>query len=245
MMDNGYKLIKNFLNDDALIELISILTPIHEKWCEENKEFYNKKAINSAYLTSSQKTSSEDRMSLFKIVTMSEIIYEMENIFTNEKGRFLNTQLFFNPVNKKQKNYWHRDIQYTNDPIDLQRNEVTKKVNNVVHFRIALKDEPGVELIPGSHARWDTEEEFDVRTQQNNRDSFNDLPNSNLIELNKGDLLIFSANMIHRGIYGKDRLAFDILFCENDPNILKYSKRNCFPTSEEMIKLNHSYIFQE
>ena len=41
--------------------------------------------------------------------------------------------------------------------------------------------------------------------------------------LRRGDLLGFSANMIHRGIYGDDRLALDILLCENDPDILKYA----------------------
>lgn len=243
-MDNGYKLIRNFFNEKSLNGLIKTVMPIHQKWCEDNKEFYNQKAINSAFLTSSLKNSSEDRMSLFKIVTNNKIINEVEKVFTSKDGRFLNTQLFFNPVNKKQKNYWHRDVQYADDPIEEQKDEVINNSNNVVHFRIALKDEPGVELIPGTHARWDTDEEFDVRTQQNNRESFNDLPNSEIIELKKGDLLIFSANMIHRGIYGKDRLAFDILFCDNDPKILKYSKNNCFPTSEELQQLENSYLFK-
>jgi ectoine hydroxylase-related dioxygenase (phytanoyl-CoA dioxygenase family) len=243
-MDNGYKLIKNFFNEESLERLIKKLTPIHDKWCEENKEFYNKKAINSAFLTNSLKSSSEDRMSLFEIVTDYKIVNEVEKIFTNKEGRFLNTQMFFNPVNQKQKNYWHRDVQYADDPIEVQRDEVINRPNNIVHFRIALRDEPGVEVIPGTHARWDTDEEFDVRTQQNNRASFNDLPNSEIIELKKGDLLIFSANMIHRGVYGKDRLAFDILFCENDPEILKYSKSNCFPRSDELKRLDHSYLFK-
>ena len=243
-MKEGFKLIKNFLSEDQVSELELCLNRIHKSWCKENAKFYKKKAINSAYLTGSKSTSPEDRKHLFEFASSEAIVNEVSQIFEGEKARFLNTQLFFNPVNKAQKNYWHRDIQYSQIPLEEQKDEVENRSNNVVHFRFPLKDEPGIELIPGSSHRWDTDLELDTRTHQNGKSSFNDLPNSETIELKRGDLLIFSANMIHRGIYGKDRLSFDVLYCENDPNILKYSKESSLPTSKELKDLNYKYLFE-
>ncbi|MCO4794459.1 MAG: phytanoyl-CoA dioxygenase family protein [Bacteriovoracaceae bacterium] len=242
-MKDGYKLVKNFLNEPQICELEKCLNRVHENWCKENSSFYHKKAINSAYLTDPKNMSSNERMQIFNLITSPKINEQLLEIFQKDSVRFLNTQLFFDPVNKAQKNYWHRDLQYTQLPLEVQKEEVEMKVNNVVHFRIPLKDEPGIELIPGTNHRWDSQEELEVRTQLNKRESFHDLPGSKVIKLERGDLLMFSANMIHRGIYGNNRLALDILFCENDPEILKYLKKSCLPTKDELLELENKSLF--
>jgi uncharacterized membrane protein (UPF0127 family) len=243
-MKEGFKLIKNFLSEEQMCELELCLNGIHKDWCAANADFYNKKAVNSAYLTDPKNMSSVDRVKIFKLVTSTDINEQLTEIFQRDSARFLNTQLFFNPVNKSQKNYWHRDVQYSQASLKEQREEIETEVNNVVHFRIPLRDEPGIEFIPGTNHRWDTQIELDVRTQQNKKESFNDLPNSKIIKLDRGDLLMFSANMIHRGIYGNDRLALDILFCKNDPKILKYLKTPCLPSRDELKELENKYLFE-
>jgi ectoine hydroxylase-related dioxygenase (phytanoyl-CoA dioxygenase family) len=242
-VDNGYKYIPNFLSEDQLITLERVLLDFHRNWLEENREFYEKRAINSAYLTDSNKVSIEDRKVLFDLITSSNLICELKEIFSDELPAFLNTQLFFDPKNSDQKNYWHRDIQYTGLSEDEQKEALTNKPNNVVHFRFALRDEEGIELVPGSNSKWDTEKEYKVRMELDNYKSSDDLDSGQTISLNRGDLLIFSANMIHRGLYGKDRFALDLLYCERDPEILKYRMESCLPNKEELKDLDFKELF--
>ena len=243
-MKHGYTLIKNFLEDHTLEKLESTLTHFHKEWCQKNKDFYQSHAVNSAYITHHKTMSPKDRLFLFQLLSSQKIQTELDKIFQKKDACFLNTQLFFNPLNKAQKNYWHRDIQYSDLPIKAQKYAIEKHPNNVVHFRIALKDEPGIELIPDTHKRWDTDLEYDIRHKQNGKDVFNPLPNGRSIPLSKGDLLIFSANMIHRGLYGKDRLAFDIIYCAPDPDILKYVDTDCCPNESELLQLENRALFK-
>jgi ectoine hydroxylase-related dioxygenase (phytanoyl-CoA dioxygenase family) len=115
---------------------------------------------------------------------------------------------------------------------------------NVVHFRIPMVDEPGVELIPGTHRRWDSDEELDVRLEQNGRKNYEDLPAGVRVALNAGDLLVFSANMIHRGIYGMDRMALDVLFCDPDPEPMKFVDTDCLPDAEIMERIENASAFE-
>jgi len=242
-VENGFKYISNFLDSKKIEVLEDIINRFHSKWIQENQEHYNTRAVNSAYLTDPSLVSQEDRKELFQLITDNQILCELKQIFSNKKPAFLNTQLFFDPVNKNQKNYWHRDVQYTGMSVNEQRRAIEENPNNVVHFRIALKDENGVELIPTSHNRWDTDEEYKVRLELDGRKSSDDLLEGKRISLKKGDLLIFSANMIHRGLYGNDRMSLDILFCETDPEILKYRKSDCMPTQEELVNINGKELF--
>ncbi|MEE2670313.1 MAG: phytanoyl-CoA dioxygenase family protein [Bdellovibrionota bacterium] len=244
-MEHGFKIIKNFLSSNTLKELEEILLRHHKSWCEENLDFYRKKAVNSAYLTKKESCPDEDRDFLFKLISSDKIYKELDSIFSNKDPCFLNTQLFFDPFNIDQKNYWHRDIQYTGLPLEEQKKSVEEDANNVVHFRFAIRDENGIELIPNTNKRWDSSLEYDTRLGLNGRTPSDDLPDGESITLNKGDLLIFSANMIHRGLYGKDRLAFDVLFCKPDPEILCYADISCYPEKEKLKKLDNKIIFKK
>jgi hypothetical protein len=99
---------------------------------------------------------------------------------------------------------------------------------------LALRDELGIELIPGSQSRWDQNEEYETRLEKSNKKASDELPDGMCIPLKRGDLLAFDANIIHRGHYGKDRLSFDILFCKEDSSILQYAKKECYPRDFEL-----------
>ncbi len=236
-------MVKNFLCFDNESKLEDALLRIHQQWCKENSEFYQKQAINSAFLTSCKNSSADDRKCLFEFIGSKELRAELFKVFPKGNACFLNTQLFFNPVNPSQKNYWHRDIQYTDLSLEEQKQIVEFSVNNVVHFRIAIRDDPGLELIPGSNKRWDSDLEYNVRNELNGKSSSDELPGGIPISLNRGDLLVFSANMIHRGLYGKDRLALDILFCEPDPKILKFVDPDCYPKRGDLNSIENTSVF--
>ena len=64
-----------------------------------------------------------------------------------------------------------------------------------------------------------------------------------VIKLNAGDLLLFSANMIHRGLYGKNRLALDIIFCENAPQLTAFINAANTPSSAIANKTANPQVF--
>ena len=111
---------------------------------------------------------------------------------------------------------------------------------NVIHFRIPVRDEPGLELVPGTHTAWDTNEEYGVRLEKNGHKCSEELSTGVKVPLEAGDLFVFSANMIHRGLYGGERLAFDILFCDQTPDLLAHANIDCLPLDERLAEIPNS-----
>lgn len=239
-LENGYCLVKQFVHGAELVALREIALRFHVSWLSTNREFYSTRAVNSAYLTNGEHINDTDRLKLFELVASTQLWLQIQKVFSQPPA-FMNTQLFFNPNNKKQKNYWHRDPQYH---LNLEQQKLALQGSQVVHFRIALNDEPGIELIPKSHKHWDTEEELSVRMQTNGRVNSDDLSSGRLIPLQAGDLLIFSANMIHRGVYGLNRLSLDILLCDAVLELLEFAQVDCLPHPEVSKYLIHPEMFE-
>ncbi|UTW55039.1 phytanoyl-CoA dioxygenase family protein [Kordiimonas sp. SCSIO 12610] len=239
--NNGYIVIRGLFSPDELNPIHDILLSFHENWLLENTEFYQSHAINSAYITQKGILPSKDRIKLFNFIS-DEKIHKALSENVSDNLAFMGTQIFFDPLNKKQKNYWHRDIQYNTLTLDEQKAIFDKQ--NALHVRIPLKDENGIEIVPGTHKRWDTEEEFDTRMEQNGKLKHHDLMGGKTLRLQKGDMLIFSANMIHRGLYGKDRFAFDLLFSDPIPEILKFLPDDCVPDEADLDKLQNNAVFK-
>lgn len=241
-MKLGYSKIEGFLKKPLIDEIETILRSFHQQWLNQNEIAYNKGAINSAYITKHHDLTDNQRQMLLKFVGSHSLVALARQIL-GEDARFLNTQLFFNPLNHLQKNYWHRDIQYTDLGQSEQQDILNSGETQVIHMRIAMADEPGLEIIPESHNRWDTEEEWQVRMQLNGRTHSDSISHSEKISLRRGDLLIFDANMIHRGLYGQDRFAFDILFCKPLPHIMKYRTQETLPKIEEFTMMECPEVF--
>ena len=163
----------------------------------------------------------------------------VESVITNNPA-FMNTQLFFNTVNPQQKDFWHRDCQYDHD-VEMQKKVIHE--TQVVHLRVPLFDELGMELIPGTHKRWDSEEEFDVREERKGKLSSDSLSTGKAIQLFEGDLLVFSADMIHRGLYGLDRLALDVLVFDSAGDFVDYVDDDCLPNTAMLDEINDPRLF--
>jgi ectoine hydroxylase-related dioxygenase (phytanoyl-CoA dioxygenase family) len=191
-------------------------------------------------ITGGQYLNKNDRLTLFNFISSKKIMDIVDSIIKNEPA-FMNTQLFFDPFHKEQTSFWHRDCQYD---YDVEKQKEIIKETQVVHLRIPLFNEPGMELVPGSHKRWDTKEEFDVRQEQNNRTSNEALSTGKKIPLTAGDLLVFSADMIHRGLYGQNRLAFDILVFDSEGNYADYVDDDCLPNSTMLNAISDTRLFQ-
>ena len=237
--EEGYFVIKNYFNDAEIISLRKVVLKFHELWKEDNKKFYQEEAFNSSLITGSQYLPFNDRVKLFNFISSKKIMAVVKFVIATDPA-FMNTQLFFNPVNPTQKDFWHRDCQYDHE---IEAQKIAIQDTQVVHFRVPLFDELGMELVPGTHARWDNEEEFTVRQEEKGRVSSDNLSTGKKIKLAAGDLLVFSADMIHRGLYGLDRLALDILVFDSTGDFVDYVDDDCLPDMSMLDKIDNPTLF--
>ncbi|MFT6787772.1 MAG: ectoine hydroxylase-related dioxygenase (phytanoyl-CoA dioxygenase family) [Pseudoalteromonas rhizosphaerae] len=235
---HGFFHVKGFYTERELVHEREVINCFHQQWIADNQQFYQTKAVNSAYLTANTYLDEAQRLVLFKFIASHKLMAQVDSIL--ESAAFMNTQLFFNPVNPEQENYWHRDMQYH---LSLAEQQAALSGPEVIHCRVALEDEPGIELVPGTHRRWDTPDELATRLAIDHNNTSDDLATGHVIEMQAGDLLIFSANMIHRGLYGKDRLALDILFGEPQPHVLHFVQDICLPTPAMLSTLEDASAF--
>ena len=160
--DKGYFVIRNYFNSDEIKNLRYVILKFHELWKKDNKTFYREEAFNSSLITGSQYLAAGDRVKLFNFISSPKMMTIVECLIPTNPA-FMNTQLFFNPVNPKQKDFWHRDCQYDHD---IEGQKLAIQNTQVVHLRVPLFDELGMELIPETHKRWDNDEEFNVRQEE-------------------------------------------------------------------------------
>ena len=86
-------------------------------------------------------------------------------------------------------------------------------------------------------------QEYNVRQEENNRTSCESLSTGKVIKLAAGDLLLFSADMIHRGLYGLDRLALDILIFDSSGDYVDYVDDDCLPNSAMLTKIENPRLY--
>jgi hypothetical protein len=224
-----------------LLELQRVAERFHAAWCDAHADLLVAGAVNSAGLTGSRFLGEGDRRVLFEFLAQDAVRAVLGQVFASSPA-FMNTQLFFNPRDPGQHNYWHRDVQYTGMSLADQQQALSRL--QVVHLRVALRPEPGMEFVPGTHQRWDTPDEFAVRMEQRGRQRWEALSGAVQVPLREGDMLAFSANMLHRGLYGLDRLAFDMLFCDPLPELLAYVPQDCLPQASMLESLPCAQMFE-
>lgn len=237
--EQGYFVIRNYFDAAEILALREVVLKFHALWKEDNAEFYREEAFNSSVITGIEYLEYDDRLTLFKFISSKKMMDAVESVIPINPA-FMNTQLFFNPVNPQQKDFWHRDCQYDHE---VEQQKIAVQETQVVHLRVPLFDELGMELIPGTHKRWDNEEEFNVRQEIKGKVSSDSISGGKVINLAAGDLLVFSADMIHRGLYGMDRLALDILVFDPDGDFADYVDDECLPSIEMLDKMDDPRLF--
>ncbi|WP_053981286.1 phytanoyl-CoA dioxygenase family protein [Marinagarivorans algicola] len=235
----GYGVVRAYFSAADIASLKKVILKFHTLWKQENPELYQDDGFNSSLITGSEYLGANDRQTLFNMIGSPKIMDIVTSVITGEPA-FMNTQLFFDPCNSEQKNFWHRDCQYD---FDVEGQKKVIHETQVLHIRIPLFDEPGMELVPGSHKRWDTEEEMDVRLERKKRSSSEALSTGKTIALSAGDVLFFSADMIHRGLYGQGRLAFDILVFDSAGDYIDYVDDDCLPSNAMLQSIADPRLF--
>ncbi|MFT5840789.1 MAG: ectoine hydroxylase-related dioxygenase (phytanoyl-CoA dioxygenase family) [Flavobacteriales bacterium] len=237
--EQGYCVVRDYFTASEISSLRQVILKFHELWKQDHAKFYEEEAFNSSLITGSEYLATDDRVILFNFISSKKVMHIVESVIPTTPA-FMNTQLFFNPVNPQQKDFWHRDCQYDHD-VEGQKKAIQE--TQVLHIRVPLFDELGMELVPGTHQRWDNAEEFNVRQEEQGRVSSENLSTGKKIKLAAGDLLVFSADMIHRGLYGLDRLALDILVFDPSADFIDYVDDDCLPDDSMLDKIDDPRLF--
>jgi hypothetical protein len=243
---DGYLVLPHFFSDEEVRDFTQEVDPIFSKWADTQKaDIFIHKLLNMHSLTLPEyfASSPNGRLRLFELIHHPKLTQMLDGIFGSDLY-FHNTQLFFNPSNPARLPYWHRDLQYSPMPEEEQAAELSNMLN--LHLRIPLIKETGLELIPGTHMRWDSIDERKVRLELDGHKNSEQLPGSKLITLEAGDVLLFNAQMLHRGQYALNakRFALDLCLGKYHPLTGKALDKNCLPTLYEMDKLSNNHWYQ-
>ena len=131
---------------------------------------------------------------------------------------FRSTSLFVNPRTASREGPWHRDSQFLIPSEDLERGFLEQQsANGLINamglqMQIALLPSDDIELVKGSHARWDTPDEYAVRHADGGAHATDPMPGAVRISLQPGDAVLFNFNGFHRGRYHVDRPRQTLMF---------------------------------
>ena len=117
---------------------------------------------------------------------------------------------------EQTKRDWHRDSQFSRADPDLERQLISSSWS--AHVRVAFEDDDRLEIVPGSHGRWDTDEELHIRRGGYRASAA--MPNAARICLRAGDACLFHAWSIHRATYRRApiRRTLDLLYASTHPS---------------------------
>jgi hypothetical protein len=127
----------------------------------------------------------------------------------------------FNPSGQNRNGNWHRDTQSVVGTDKDEQAMIEKYAQNppyvVAEYTLTISTE--TDLCPGSHLRWDDEDEYDIRIMDNGRRAEKYVPLTAVRPyLSSGDVMIYHPFMIHRTRRAADRKQRFILGVWTTPN---------------------------
>jgi hypothetical protein len=243
---DGFVLRHGLLSPQTVARLLAIGERVHAQWLQENAEQARKHdLLNSTGLTAMRyfQPPFDNERRMFFDALADKALWDLLTAVFGDDLYFHGTQMFFNPLDGRRRPYWHRDLQYMSYDETRQRVLLSELCN--LHVRIPLRSERGFMLVPGSHARWDTDLERDVRLENSGHQSCEELPSATTLDLDPDDTLIFSAHMLHRGTYdgNNSRLSLDLMLGKHHAAMPMTLDLDELPTAGELGSLRHPQWF--
>jgi hypothetical protein len=135
---------------------------------------------------------SAEFVTLMESIADPQVIGLVEELFQGP-CLFRSTSLFSNPLGDSQPGAWHRDSQFLIPDEADERQFIEEQVANSlthshgVQMQIALVPNDDVELVKGSHLRWDDEAEYAVRCADGRAHATEPMPNSTRSESRRSE----------------------------------------------------------
>ena len=208
----GYVSVPQLINAERATQLCTICDGILAQWraCDpqtgrpgDKPDATVMRHLNHPAYFASQP---EWRAQILEVAADPNVLHLAEAIF-GEAPMFRSTSLFFNPGGIHVDGNWHRDAQFMTKTEDDERAMISNAGDggSGMQLQIALVPSDDIEVVPGSHLRWDTAEEYAIRKADggaHNRN--NDMPGAVRVKQNAGDAVLFNAMMLHRGRYYRE-----------------------------------------
>lgn len=165
--EDGIVLQRGLVPSATLQRIVEIGERVHAQWIQEQgEEARRQDLVNSHSLTASRyfATPFGAQRALFFDALAESALYNLVSELFGDRLYFHGTQMFFNPLGGRRRPYWHRDIRYLRFDEAQQRSLLGELCN--LHIRFPLRPERNFMLVPGTHVRWDTALERDVRLER-------------------------------------------------------------------------------
>ncbi len=160
------------------------------------------------------------REELLRLVVEPRLL-DLARTILGEEPMFRCTSYFFNPIGQNLDGEWHRDSQYMTPDEASERAMLLEggDSGSGVQLQVALVPSDDVEIVPGSHLRYDTPEEYAIRRADGGKSNrSNTMPGALRLALSAGDAAAFNSLGLHRGRYYADRLRRTVM--------ITYTKRS-------------------
>lgn len=203
-----------FLSREELERVERLCEEVVARWyARHHGEPWLYRTTNMAGLTDpSLHGSPDDLVALVELIADERILGVLRACGGHEP-LFHNSQFFFEQRRESWDGDWHRDTQFDARDDDDERERMTRHTG--VHFRIACEPDSFLEIVPGSHRRWDTDLELAIRRSSDPLiRSTAKMAGARHISLERGDALLFHAWSIHRGSYRTEprRRTLDLIY---------------------------------
>lgn len=212
--EEGYILVRGLCDKERTEKLRAICDAVLEQWREkcpltgkagiETPDATNMRHLNHPGYA---KVYPSTREEILETAADAEVL-EICRTILGDEAMFRSTSLFMNPLETSLDGNWHRDTQFLYPDESEEKKVVAERgaAGHSIQLQIALVPSSDIEVVPSSHLRWDTEEEYSIRRADggaNNRS--NAMPNALRVEMEAGDAVAFNPVGLHRGRYHIDK----------------------------------------
>lgn len=261
--DLGYCSLKNIFNKDETKELLKICNRIKEDSTANDLTQPEGRGAGSHCMRHLNHPgyfvdNDQEYITLMNAICDDRVL-SIVNTILEGHPYFRCTSYFFDQQVEHQDGMWHRDSQFGITDCDKEKERIlklTSKPARGVQIQIALEPSEDIEFVPGSNKRWDTDEEFHIRLEDdkaNNRS--NNMPNALRFKQAPGDMIAFDPNGLHRGRYHTDKTRRTLMltyssdpvfdFFTDQPWFLDDEKLNLLPEKSKAFYNEYINVFKK
>ncbi len=212
--DDGYLIVRGVFDAPTVARLLPIAERVIDVWRERDALSGEPGGANGTTLFHGHHPAyhvghRHDQVELFAAGAHPRVL-EIARLALGDEPLLRSQSLWFNPQGGSRAGGWHRDWQFIHPDRAVERSVsepmIAAGTSGNTQFQIALVANDDLEVVPGSHRRWDTSEEYAIRRSDDPaQQSRDDMPGALRLALGTGDGVIFDPQMLHRGRYHADR----------------------------------------